>query len=512
MQKRALLGILGGAREDSRLGLHLGHKILALRCPPPALQSGDHCLDPLTPLPQILAFALALAATVAIAACGGDDGGDEDPTRGPRGDLPTTRSRSRAASSTSASTSRPRAATTTAPSRPASAAPSRADGRRRSRASTSTPSSTSTAPSRTSPARAGLTSTGDAAFVNFQDTDYEVPADGFQQFAQQLHPASGSRPRRERRGERQLPLVDRRRPDQLAHRPLQRGRRGRRGHRDGPHQRRGRRPEARRGPPDDRRERPAGRRSRSPPSSSSQLDQLGDVIESAEFDIYTGADDNVLRKFEASLDLNPPAGSPARARPTTSRSTSRSRLSELNEPQEIAAPADAQPLQGLLEQLGVDPSALGAARRRARRRPAAGGGRTARRPAARRGPRAERDRRPTSSACSQAQGADALERVRGAPPIAPARLVRLTAWKRQAQAQAAGDGPSFSPKFFLSPHGWPYLLVPFIPAAIALELTHAAAGLIFFAAALGRDPHRRADGPRDRGGRRQVRARASAGS
>jgi len=48
-----------------------------------------------------------------------------------------------------------------------------------------------------------------------------------------------------------------------------------------------------------------------------------------------------------------------------------------------------------------------------------------------------------------------------------------------------GHGPSFSPKFFFSPHGWPYLLVPFIPLAVALELAHAAAGLIFFAAALG---------------------------
>ena len=46
-------------------------------------------------------------------------------------------------------------------------------------------------------------------------------------------------------------------------------------------------------------------------------------------------------------------------------------------------------------------------------------------------------------------------------------------------------GPSLSPRFFFSPHGWPYLLVPFIPIAVILELTHATAGLIFFAAALG---------------------------
>jgi Ca2+:H+ antiporter len=40
-------------------------------------------------------------------------------------------------------------------------------------------------------------------------------------------------------------------------------------------------------------------------------------------------------------------------------------------------------------------------------------------------------------------------------------------------------------RFLLSGHGWPYLLVPFIPAAVALELGHASATLIFATAALG---------------------------
>jgi Ca2+:H+ antiporter len=40
-------------------------------------------------------------------------------------------------------------------------------------------------------------------------------------------------------------------------------------------------------------------------------------------------------------------------------------------------------------------------------------------------------------------------------------------------------------RFLLSGSGWPYLLVPLIPLAIALELAHASAGLIFGAAALG---------------------------
>jgi Ca2+:H+ antiporter len=39
--------------------------------------------------------------------------------------------------------------------------------------------------------------------------------------------------------------------------------------------------------------------------------------------------------------------------------------------------------------------------------------------------------------------------------------------------------------FLRSAQGWPYLLTPFIPAAIALDVAHASAGLIFFVAAIG---------------------------
>jgi Ca2+:H+ antiporter len=46
-------------------------------------------------------------------------------------------------------------------------------------------------------------------------------------------------------------------------------------------------------------------------------------------------------------------------------------------------------------------------------------------------------------------------------------------------------GPAFSARYFISAQGWPYLLVPFIPVAVALELTHASAPAIFFTAALG---------------------------
>jgi Ca2+:H+ antiporter len=43
-----------------------------------------------------------------------------------------------------------------------------------------------------------------------------------------------------------------------------------------------------------------------------------------------------------------------------------------------------------------------------------------------------------------------------------------------------------SPRAFLfSSQGWPYLLVPFIPIALALELAHAAPTLVFFTSAIG---------------------------
>src|SRR3712207_8279514 len=40
-------------------------------------------------------------------------------------------------------------------------------------------------------------------------------------------------------------------------------------------------------------------------------------------------------------------------------------------------------------------------------------------------------------------------------------------------------------RFLLSGSGWPYLLVPFIPIAIVLELVHASATIIFITSALG---------------------------
>jgi hypothetical protein len=91
------------------------------------------------------------------------------------------------------------------------------------------------------------------------------------------------------------------------------------------------------------------------PQQLSQLDQLTDVIESADFDIYSGADDDVLRKLEGSITVKPSAGDGS---PESADINFSLTLSEVNEPQQIAAPATAQPLARLLQQFGVDPRSL----------------------------------------------------------------------------------------------------------------------------------------------------------
>src|SRR5215208_963866 len=45
--------------------------------------------------------------------------------------------------------------------------------------------------------------------------------------------------------------------------------------------------------------------------------------------------------------------------------------------------------------------------------------------------------------------------------------------------------PRLDARFFFGPQGWPYLLVPFIPAAIALALAHSSDTVIFVCSALG---------------------------
>ena len=48
-----------------------------------------------------------------------------------------------------------------------------------------------------------------------------------------------------------------------------------------------------------------------------------------------------------------------------------------------------------------------------------------------------------------------------------------------------GSNDSRGAGFLLTAQGWPYMLLPFIPLAIALDLANVSASVIFFTAALG---------------------------
>ena len=95
--------------------------------------------------------------------------------------------------------------------------------------------------------------------------------------------------------------------------------------------------------------------------STDQVQQLSDAISDASFDLYSGVEDRILRGLDFNLALDPSAIPDAEASGVESVDASFSlRLAGVNEEQEIEAPSDAQPLEELFSQLGIDPSALGA--------------------------------------------------------------------------------------------------------------------------------------------------------
>jgi hypothetical protein len=92
-----------------------------------------------------------------------------------------------------------------------------------------------------------------------------------------------------------------------------------------------------------------------------QLNQLNDVVKSGDIDVYSGEQDKLLRRFQVSLDLKPPAGTPGA--PDSLTLDLQLNLADVNKPQTIQAPANAQPLQNLFQKLGVNPGQLGNALR-----------------------------------------------------------------------------------------------------------------------------------------------------
>lgn len=201
---------------------------------------------------------------------------------------------------------------------------------------------------------AGLTSTGDTAFVNFQGTDYELPQKVFNQFATAFAQAQEQTDASQQEDQNLLSsngidpskwLTD------LSN--------------DGTEDVDGTETIHISGQADVRQlvadlkkiiKQVPQAAEQVTPDQLSQFDQVADRIESADFDIYTGADDDVLRKLDASVQIDPPDTAGAASSVEVDFSVA---FSDVNEPQTIPAPADAQPLSSLLEQFGVDPSQLG---------------------------------------------------------------------------------------------------------------------------------------------------------
>ena len=205
---------------------------------------------------------------------------------------------------------------------------------------------------------AGLTSTGAGAFVSFQDTDYEVPQELFDQFSttyQQLQQQSQSQ------GDQGNLLqslgID---PTNWLTDLSNEGTEDVEGtetvhisgQADVPKLVEDIKKIAQNAP---------NLGQRVTPQQLGQLDQLTAIIKSAEFDIFSGASDNLLRKIDANLELTPPAGT-AGAPDSVTLEVSLT-ISDVNEPQTISAPSGAQPLANLLQQFGIDPSQLGGALR-----------------------------------------------------------------------------------------------------------------------------------------------------
>lgn len=310
----------------------------------------------MTRLRWTLTFALALTATIALAACGGDSGGDEDPNEVLQATFSNQESVDSGVFDISVDVSA-----------------EGGDNAGSFEASLGGPfeSGGDGFPSFDIDAElnldssiqdvsgsAGLTSTGDSAFVSFQDTDYEIPAQAFNQFATTFTQLQfETQAQADKQGGNFLSSVgidptnwltdvsnegdEDVEGDETIHIT---------GKADVPKLVEDIKKIAENAPQ---------AAEQVTPAQLGELDQLGDIIESADFDIFTGKDDDILRKLEASMKLNPPEGSAGAGTPDNVSLNFSVTFSDINEPQEISAPSDAQPLQGLLDQLGVDPSALG---------------------------------------------------------------------------------------------------------------------------------------------------------
>jgi hypothetical protein len=94
-----------------------------------------------------------------------------------------------------------------------------------------------------------------------------------------------------------------------------------------------------------------------------QLDQLSqqgeDAIDEASFDVYSGKDDDILRRLDLSIAVTAPEAA-ALVTPVSGANVDFSvSIGAVNEPQTIEAPTDAKPLDDLLDEVGASGLPLG---------------------------------------------------------------------------------------------------------------------------------------------------------
>jgi hypothetical protein len=205
----------------------------------------------------------------------------------------------------------------------------------------------------------GITSTGDAAYVNYKGSDYQVTPALFDQFKQQLE-QSPAQTQSQQSGKQFLQLLGVKNPKELLTNLKNDGTSDVEGtttnHISG----------------DLNVDKVVeslknlassasalgalGGGSSSLPSGA-QLDQIKSAIKTAHFDLYSGQDDNILRRLTLNVGVEPPSSSNSGVDKVDF--TFDVTLGKVNEPQTINAPSNAKPLAQLLKQLGVSPGQLG---------------------------------------------------------------------------------------------------------------------------------------------------------
>jgi hypothetical protein len=202
----------------------------------------------------------------------------------------------------------------------------------------------------------GLTSTGDAAFVNYKGTDYEVDQSIFDQFKSQIESATGQQQSQQSAGEffKQLGIDN---PKSLLTNLSN----------DGTDDVEGTETNHISGDVDVGKAvdsfksllgsasllQQLGGSSANLPSPD-QLDQVKDAVKEAHFDIYSGTDDHILRRLTIAVSIEPPSGTTDKVDLNLDFT-----IGGVNEPQTVEAPSNPKPLRDLLSKLGVPASALG---------------------------------------------------------------------------------------------------------------------------------------------------------